>query len=87
MPISGDVSPIESARTAGLRYVCDDTPGIRRVMDTLGFKYVGPNGRQTRKASELKRIRASLVAHIAAACCGGEVEAAEMVLAHFMSRM
>jgi DNA topoisomerase I len=58
MPISGDVSPIESARTAGLRYVCDDTAGIRRVMGPLGFRYFGPNGREIRKASELKRIRA-----------------------------
>ena len=57
MPISSDVSPVESARTAGLRYVCDDTPGIRRVMGPLGFTYIGPNGRQIRKASELKRIR------------------------------
>ena len=57
MPIPPDVSPIESARTAGLRYVCDDTGGIRRVMGPLGFKYTGVNGRVIRNAAELKRIR------------------------------
>jgi DNA topoisomerase-1 len=57
MPIPDDVSPIESARTAGLRYVCDDKPGIRRTMGPLGFKYIGPNGRVVRNAAELKRIR------------------------------
>jgi DNA topoisomerase-1 len=58
MPIRDDVSPIESARYAGLRYVCDGTPGIRRTMGPLGFKYIAPNGRVIRNAAELKRIRA-----------------------------
>jgi DNA topoisomerase-1 len=57
MPILPDVTPIESAKTAGLRYVCDETAGIRRVMGPLGFRFIGPNGRVIRKAAELKRIR------------------------------
>jgi DNA topoisomerase-1 len=61
MPIGPDVSPIESAKSAGLRYVCDDQRGIRRVMGPLGFKYVGPDGKVIRKAAELKRIRSLAV--------------------------
>jgi DNA topoisomerase I len=49
-------APIESARTAGLRYVTDDRPGIRREMSSLGFKYYRPDGRLIRRPAELKRI-------------------------------
>jgi DNA topoisomerase I len=49
---------VESARSVGLRHVCDEEPGIRRVMGRLGFRYVRPDGRTIRDAAELKRIRA-----------------------------
>ena len=52
---------IESAKSAGLRYVRDDRPGIRRDMGRLGFRYVAPNGRTIRRPSELKRIAALAV--------------------------
>jgi DNA topoisomerase I len=58
MPNTQGVSPIESAKSAGLRYVCDTARGIRREMGPLGFRYLGPDGRAIRKAAELKRIRA-----------------------------
>jgi len=48
--------PHESARAAGLRYVSDRRPGIRRTMSSLGFKYYRPDGRLIRTAAELKRI-------------------------------
>lgn len=48
--------PHESARAAGLRYVSDRGPGIRRTMSSLGFKYYRPDGRLIRNAPELKRI-------------------------------
>jgi DNA topoisomerase I len=48
--------PVRSARSAGLRYVIDDQPGIRRQMGPLGFKYTRPDGRIIRNPSELKRI-------------------------------
>jgi DNA topoisomerase-1 len=51
-------NPVHSAKAAGLRYVCDGKPGIRREMGPLGFKYIGTNGRMIRNASQLKRIRA-----------------------------
>jgi DNA topoisomerase I len=49
-------SPVESARSAGLRYVTDDRPGIRRKMSSLGFHYYRPDGRLIRSPAELKRI-------------------------------
>jgi DNA topoisomerase I len=52
---------IASAQSAGLRYVCDDRPGIRREMGPLGFKYIGADGKVIRKVAEVKRIRALAV--------------------------
>src|SRR5688572_10771790 len=49
-------APLESARSAGLRYVRDNGPGIRRKMSALGFRYYRPDGRQIRQPAELKRI-------------------------------
>ena len=49
-------APHESARSAGLRYVRDDRPGIRRTMSSLGFRYSRADGRIIRNAAELKRI-------------------------------
>jgi DNA topoisomerase-1 len=50
--------PIRSAKAAGLQYVCDDRPGIRREMAALGFRYLSARGKVIRKPAELKRIRA-----------------------------
>jgi DNA topoisomerase-1 len=52
---------VASAATAGLRYVSDQGPGIRRQKSTLGFKYVGTDGKVIRNAAELKRIAALAV--------------------------
>ena len=46
---------VQSARSAGLRYVTDDRPGITRKMGRLGFEYYR-NGRRLRRPAELKRI-------------------------------
>jgi DNA topoisomerase-1 len=53
---STGIDPVRSARSAGLRYVAGDQPGIRRQMGALGFKYVRPDGRVIRRPCELKRI-------------------------------
>ena len=53
--------PAASARSAGLRYVSDCTPGIGREMGSLGFRYKRPDGRLVRGAADLKRIRALAV--------------------------
>ena len=47
---------VQSARAAGLRYVCDDRPGIRRRMGALGFEYFRPDGRRIRRPAELRRL-------------------------------
>lgn len=51
------VDPVESARAAGLRYVTDDEPGIRRKKHGKGFSYVDPQGRAVRDGKTLERIR------------------------------
>jgi DNA topoisomerase-1 len=50
-------SPVASARTAGLRYVSDEAPGIRRLRAGKGFRYVGPDGKPVRDADTQQRIR------------------------------
>jgi DNA topoisomerase-1 len=49
------------ASAAGLRYVSDESPGIRRRKKRGGFAYVGPDGKLIRNAAELKRIAALAV--------------------------
>ncbi|HSP64949.1 MAG TPA: hypothetical protein VLO10_02045 [Candidatus Deferrimicrobium sp.] len=56
-----DTDPVAAARAAGLRYVSDGPPGIRREAKRGGgFRYIGVDGRAISKASEIQRI-----AHIA----------------------
>jgi DNA topoisomerase I len=47
----------QSAQAAGLRYVSDASPGIRRRRSGRGFSYVGPDGRTVRDPATLARIR------------------------------
>jgi DNA topoisomerase I len=49
--------PVESAQAAGLRYVSDIQPGIRRKRAGKGFTYVGPDGKTIQDDKELARIR------------------------------
>jgi DNA topoisomerase-1 len=51
-------APQESARKAGLRYVTDDRPGIRRVRARGSFRYVLPDGKPLTDKDEIARIRA-----------------------------
>jgi DNA topoisomerase-1 len=51
------VDPVESAKAAGLRYVSDDMPGIRRRKRGTGFGYTLPNGGAVQSPKELERIR------------------------------
>ena len=48
---------VEAAQAAGLRYVTDSSPGIRRRRRGRGFVYVRPDGDPLRDAGELERIR------------------------------
>ena len=56
--VSTAESPLASAASAGLHYVSDDRPGIRRITAALGFRYTRPDGRPVRNPADLKRIRA-----------------------------
>jgi len=51
------VDPAESAKAAGLRYVNDAMPGIRRKRVGKHFSYIGLDGKPIRDPDELKRIR------------------------------
>ena len=48
---------VEAAEAAGLRYVTDDVPGIRRRRRGRGFAYTRPDGAPVRDPAELERIR------------------------------
>jgi DNA topoisomerase-1 len=50
-----------AARAAGLKYVDDSRPGIRRQRKGTGFAYLDPQGRAVREAATLRRIRALAV--------------------------
>jgi DNA topoisomerase-1 len=62
---NGDVAPVatvqadpkKSARAAGLKYVSDASPGIRRRRAGKGFVYLQPDGKQVRDKATLQRIR------------------------------
>jgi len=51
------VDPRDAAETAGLLYVSDEEPGIRRKKAGKGFTYVGPDGKKVSDETTLKRIR------------------------------
>lgn len=50
-------APPEAADAAGLTYVTDEDPGIRRLKSGKGFRYVGPDGKPVRDEATLARIR------------------------------
>jgi DNA topoisomerase-1 len=51
------VDPIESAAEAGLHYVTDTAPGIRRKRAGPGFSYLGPDGKRITDRATLVRIK------------------------------
>lgn len=51
------VDPVESAKLAGLRYVTDAKPGIRRKRAGKHFGYVGVDGKPIHDSEALKRIK------------------------------
>lgn len=50
--------PVESAKAAGLRYVSDERPGIRRKKAGKSFTYLDVDGNTIHDPEELKRIKA-----------------------------
>src|SRR5687768_3286228 len=52
---------VESAEQAGLRYVTDGMPGIRRRRNARGFSYIAPGGRLINDREQLDRFRALVI--------------------------
>src|SRR5215218_8318368 len=50
------VDPRDAAETAGLLYVSDEEPGIRRGKSGTGFTYTKPDGKKVEDKATLKRI-------------------------------
>jgi len=55
------VDPQDAAESAGLRYVSDARPGIRRRKSGTGFTYTGPDGARLKEAGVLGRIKSLAV--------------------------
>ena len=53
--------PVASAKAAGLRYVTDATPGIRRRKAGRGFSYVAPDRTVVRDKEILRRIHSLVI--------------------------
>jgi DNA topoisomerase I len=53
--------PVESAKAAGLRYVSDTRPGLRRRRSGKGFRYVDAEGKTVRDKETLARIKSLVI--------------------------
>jgi DNA topoisomerase-1 len=53
--------PALSAKEAGLRYVFDAQPGIRRKKSGKGFRYIDAEGKPVRSRETLQRIRSLVI--------------------------
>ncbi|RYE99793.1 MAG: DNA topoisomerase IB, partial [Oxalobacteraceae bacterium] len=56
-----NADPPAAAKAAGLRYVHDDGPGIRRAPAKDGFDYVDAKGRPVDDEATLKRIKSLVI--------------------------
>jgi DNA topoisomerase-1 len=55
------VDPRDAAETAGLIYVSDEEPGIRRKKSGKGFTYLRPDGKKVEDDATLKRIKSLVI--------------------------
>jgi DNA topoisomerase-1 len=53
--------PVASAKAVGLRYVSDQTAGIRRLKSGKGMRYVDGSGKPVRDGDVLRRIRSLVI--------------------------
>lgn len=60
-PLTESPDPKESAQAAGLRYVTDAKPGIRRIRCGKGFRYTAPGGATIQDEETLRRIRSLVI--------------------------
>ena len=59
LEISAD--PIQSSKLAGLRYVTDAKPGIRRIRSGKGFRYLDPDDKPVKDKQLLARIKSLVI--------------------------
>ena len=62
------VDPRDAAESAGLRYVSDDEPGLRRRKTGKGFSYLKPDGKLVRDEAARERIRKLALLNPARSC-------------------
>jgi DNA topoisomerase-1 len=56
-----EISPRDSARTAGLRYLTDAKPGLGRKKIATGFRYIDQQGKPVRDKETLTRIKSLVI--------------------------
>ncbi len=55
------LDPVATAKAAGLRYISDTRPGIRRLKTRTGFRYTTPDGKPVRDKETLGRIKSLVI--------------------------
>ncbi len=60
-PCGDVIDPVQIAKTAGLRYVSDTMPGIRRKRIGKHFSYIGLDGKPIYDKDSLQRIRSLVI--------------------------
>ena len=60
-PVIPNSEPVIAAKAAGLRYVSDDKPGIRREKQAEGFRYLDKDGAVIDDEATLARIKALVI--------------------------
>ena len=61
IPEESGIDWADSARAAGLRYVTDARPGIKRKKHGTKFRYAGPDGSPVRDTKTLARIKSLVI--------------------------
>src|SRR5437868_1027862 len=61
IPAQPPLDPKEAASAVSLKYVTDESPGIRRRKLGTGFTYVGTHGKAVRDEQTLRRIKSLVI--------------------------
>jgi DNA topoisomerase-1 len=59
-PLQIVTDPVRSAKAVGLRYVSDETPGLRRLKSGKSFRYIDAKGKPVRQ-DDLRRIKSLVI--------------------------